>query len=150
MKPFLFALKSVCSLLAIATALYLLVIVIAGMNEYSYYHYLWELYSAVGTFSAASLAVAGAICALLVGISVWFQRFRRACAVLAIAAFVLSWFAFVVQPSHSSNCQTELFVLCVDNFWLMKFRYLYSALAITFAMVLAGSALVLQRPSPRP
>ena len=150
MKLFLFALKSVCSLLAIATALYLLVTVAVGMNEYSSYLYLSKSYGAAGTFSAALLAVAGAICALLVGISVWIQRFRRACAVLAIAAFVLSWFAFVVQPSHPSKCQTELFVLCVDNYWLMKFRYLYSALAITFAMVLAGFALVLQRPSPRP
>ncbi len=150
MKIVLLALKSVCSLLAIITGFYLLVVVVAGMNEYNSYYYLSELYSAAGTFSAALLAVSGGICALLVGISVWIRRFRRACAILAIAAFVLCWFAFVVQPSHPSNCRTELFVLCVDSFWVVKFRYLYSALATTIAMVLAGSALVLERPSLRP
>ena len=145
MKIVLLVLKSVCSLLAIAAGFYLIAAAIAGMISYNSQEVLSEVYNAVGTFSAALLAVASGICALLVGVSVWTRRFHRVCAILAIAAIMLALFAFVSQPSHSYFCETQLFVLCVDSFWLVKFRYLYSALAIAIAMILAGSTLVLER-----
>jgi len=143
------ALKVVCSSSTTVVAVYLLLVVVTGLSKYSSEAVLMEIYSATGTYLAALAAAICAICGVIVGIAIWLPRFRRACTISIIATAALAWLAFAIQPQHFSHCSTELYFLCIDNFWLMKFRYLYSALAITALMVLAGFVMMLDRRSSR-
>ena len=146
MRILLVALKIVCSLSTIVAA-YLLLVVITGLIEYGSEPVLRDVYSAPGTYLAALAATLCAVCGALVGIAIWVRRFRRAFAVLVVATAALAWLAFAIQPQHYSFCSTELYFLCIDDFWLMKFRYLYSALGMTVLMALTGFVLILDRQS---